>query len=210
DEGLKSAFVRGEDIHRQTASEIFSMLPLQVTPQMRRQAKVVNFGIVYGISPYGLSRELGISEGDAEDYIKKYFERYPRVKEYIEKTLREARKRQYVTTLLGRKRYLPGILSSKRKEREFAERTAINTPVQGAAADLIKLAMVNLEKRFKEEGLGAYIILQIHDELLFEVPEREMDKTRKIVKEEMEGAIKLSVPLVVDTKIGKNWAEMKR
>jgi len=209
DEGLKSAFTRGEDIHRQTASEIFGVLPLEVTPRMRRQAKVVNFGIVYGMSPYGLSRELGISEGDAEKYIQKYFERYPRVKEYIEKTLKEARERQYVTTLLGRKRYLPGILSFKRKEREFAERTAINTPVQGGAADLIKLAMVNLERRFKEEGLGAYIILQIHDELLFEVPEEEMDKTRKIVKEEMEGAIKLSVPLVVDTKVGKNWAEMR-
>ncbi|MEA3485494.1 MAG: DNA polymerase [Candidatus Aerophobetes bacterium] len=110
---------------------------------------------------------------------------------------------------LGRKRYLPGILSLKRKEKEFVERTAVNTPVQGAAADLIKLAMVNLERRFKEEGLGAYIILQIHDELLFEIPEREMDKTRKIVKEEMEGAIKLSVPLVVDTRVGKNWAEMR-
>jgi len=209
DEGLKDAFARGEDIHSQTASEIFGVLPIQVTPQMRRQAKVVNFGIVYGISPYGLSRDLGISEGDAENYIQRYFQRYPRVKEYIEKTLREARERQYVTTLLGRKRYIPGILSSKRREREFAERTAINTPVQGGAADLIKLAMVNLAKRFKEEKLGAYIILQIHDELLFEVPEGEMIKTRKIVKEEMENAMKLSVPLVVDTKVGKNWAEMR-
>ncbi|RLE07601.1 DNA polymerase I, partial [Candidatus Aerophobetes bacterium] len=209
DEGLKDAFARGEDIHSQTASEIFGVLPIQVTPQMRRQAKVVNFGIVYGISPYGLSRDLGISEGDAENYIQRYFQRYPKVKEYIEKTLREARERQYVTTLLGRKRYIPGILSSKRREREFAERTAINTPVQGGAADLIKLAMVNIAKRFKEEKLGAYIILQIHDELLFEVPEGEMIKTRKIVKEEMENAMKLSVPLVVDTKVGKNWAEMR-
>jgi len=209
DPNLKDAFLKGEDIHRQTAAEIFGVLPLQVSPQMRRQAKVVNFGIVYGISPYGLSRDLGISEKDAEDYIKRYFERYPRVKEYIEKTIEEARERQYVTTLMGRKRYLPGILSSKKKEREFAERTAINTPVQGGAADLIKLAMVNLHRRFEEENLGAYIILQIHDELLFEVPEKEVDKTRKIVKEEMEKAMKLSVPLVVQTKVGKNWAEME-
>ncbi|MFQ5835974.1 MAG: DNA polymerase I, partial [bacterium] len=139
---LKRAFAKNEDIHRETASEIFGVLPLKVTPQMRRQAKAVNFGILYGISAYGLSRDLGISQKEAEDYIEKYFGRYPKVKDYIEKTLREARERQYVTTLLGRKRRLPGINSRNKRTREFAERTAINTPVQGGAADLIKLAMI--------------------------------------------------------------------
>lgn len=209
DSNLKRAFAKNEDIHRETAAEIFGVLPLKVTPQMRRQAKVVNFGIIYGISAYGLSRDLGISQKEAEDYIEKYFDRYPKVKDYIEKTLREARERQYVTTLLGRKRRLPGINSRNKRTREFAQRTAMNTPVQGGAADLIKLAMINLDRRFKKEGLGAYIILQIHDELLLEVPEAEIDQTRKIVKEEMERAMKLSVPLVVETKVGKNWGEMK-
>jgi len=209
DTNLKSAFAKNEDIHRQTAAEIFNILPLQVTPQMRRQAKVVNFGIIYGMSPYGLSRELGISQKKAEDYIEEYFKRYPKVKEYIDKTLKQAREKRYVTTLLGRRRYIPEIISSKKKEREFAERIAINTPIQGGAADLIKLAMVNLDARFKEENINAYLILQIHDELLFEVLKEEISRTRKIVKEEMEKAINLSVPLLVNTKVGKNWGEMR-
>ena len=209
DPNLKSAFLRGEDIHQQTAAEIFNLLPLQVTPQMRRKAKTVNFGIIYGISSYGLSRDLNISESEAEEYIKKYFQRYPKVKEYIENTLNKARRTGYVTTFLGRKRYLPEILSPKRRRREFAQRTAINSPVQGGAADLIKLAMINLSRRLRKEKLRGRMILQIHDELLLEVPGEEITLTRKIVKEEMEGAIKLSVPLIVDSKIGKNWAEMK-
>ncbi|TET27646.1 DNA polymerase I, partial [Candidatus Aerophobetes bacterium] len=208
DPNLKKAFDRNEDIHQQTAAEIFNVLPLQLTSQMRRLAKVVNFGIVYGISSYGLARDLGISQKEAEEYIQHYFQRYPQVKEYLGQVVKKAREKGYVRTLLGRKRYLPGILSSNRKMREMAERAAINTPIQGGAADLIKLAMVNLEKRFREEELEAWIILQIHDELIFEVPERELDETRRIVKEEMEGAMKLSVPLVVETKVGKNWAEM--
>ena len=208
DSNLKKAFDRNEDVHQQTAAEIFNVLPLQVTPQMRRLAKVVNFGIVYGISAYGLARDLGISQKEADEYIQQYFQRYPEVKEYLGQVVKEAREKRYVRTLLGRKRYLPGILSTNRKRREMAERAAINTPIQGGAADLIKLAMVNLEKRSREEELGAWIILQIHDELLFEVPEEEMNETRRIVKEEMEGAMKLSVPLMVETKVGKNWAEM--
>jgi len=208
DPNLKKAFDRNEDIHQQTATEIFNVLPLQLTSQMRRLAKVVNFGIVYGISSYGLARDLGVSQKEADEYIQHYFQRYPQVKEYLGTVVKEAREKGYVRTLLGRKRYLPGILSSNRRRREMAERAAINTPIQGGAADLIKLAMVNLEKRFTEEQLGAWTILQIHDELIFEVPEREIDETRRIVKEEMEGAMKLSVPLVVETKVGKNWAEM--
>jgi len=209
DTNLRSAFTKNEDIHRQTAAEIFNLLPLQVTPQMRRQAKVVNFGIIYGMSPYGLSRELGISQKKAEEYIEEYFKRYPKVKDYIDKTLKQAREKRYVTTLLGRRRYIPEIVSSKKKEREFAERTAINTPIQGGAADLIKLAMVNLDARFKEENINAHLILQIHDELLFEVPEEEISRTRKIVKEEMEKVMNLSIPLLVNTKVGKNWGEMR-
>ena len=209
DNNLKSAFLENEDIHRQTAAEIFDVLPLEVTAPMRRKAKVVNFGIVYGMSPRGLSKDLGISYKEAQDYIQRYFKRYPEVKKYINKTLEEAQKRGYVTTLMGRKRALPGISSPHRRPREFAERTAINSPIQGGAADLIKLAMINLERRFKKEKLGVYIILQIHDELLFEVPEAEIGITRKIVKQEMEKAMKLSVPLLVETKVGKNWGEME-
>ncbi len=209
DPNLKSTFTRGEDIHQQTAAEIFSILPLQVTSQMRRQAKVVNFGIVYGISSYGLSRDLGISEKEASEYITKYFNRYPKVRKYIEKTLEKARKNHYVTTLTGRRRYLPEINSPNRRRREFAERTAINSPIQGGAADLIKIAMINLYQRFKQEKTGAWILLQIHDELLFEVPCRKIEEIKRIVKKEMEGAMKLSVSLLVKIKVGKNWAEMR-
>lgn len=209
DTNLKDAFLRGEDIHTQTAAEIFQVLPLQVTPQMRRKAKIVNFGILYGISPYGLSRDMGISQKEAEEYIQRYFERYPKVKEYIDRILEEARKQRYVTTLMGRKRPLPEILVSNRKRREFAERTAINSPIQGGAADLIKLSMVNLHRRLRKENWHAYIILQIHDELLLEVSENQIEMVRKIVKQEMEQVMKLSVPLIVNTKIGKNWGEMK-
>lgn len=209
DVNLKSAFLRGEDIHRQTAAEIFQVLPLQVTAPMRRKAKIVNFGILYGISPYGLSRDMGISQKEAEEYIQRYFERYRKVKEYIDRTLEEARKQRYVTTLMGRKRPLPGILASNKKRREFAERTAINSPIQGGAADLVKLAMVNLHRRLKKENCHAYIILQIHDELLLEVRENQIETVRKIVKQEMEQVMKLSVPLVVNTKIRKNWGDMK-
>lgn len=209
DANLKSAFLRGEDIHRQTAAEIFQVLPLQVTAQMRRKAKIVNFGILYGISPYGLSRDMGISQKEAEEYIQRYFERYRKVKEYIDRTLERARKQRYVTTLMGRKRPLPGILASNKKRREFAERTAINSPIQGGAADLVKLAMVNLHRRLKKENCHAYIILQIHDELLLEVRENQIETVSKIVKQEMEQVIKLSVPLIVNTKIRKNWGDMK-
>jgi len=209
DTNLKSAFLRGEDIHRQTAAEIFQVLPLQVTPQMRRKAKIVNFGILYGISPYGLSRDMGISQKEAEEYIQRYFKRYLKVREYIDRILEEARKQRYVTTLMGRKRPLPGILVSNRKRREFAERTAINSPIQGGAADLIKLSMINLHRRLKKENSHAYIILQIHDELLLEAPENQIEMVRKIVKQEMEQVMKLSVPLIVNTKIGKNWGDMK-
>lgn len=208
DKRLIDAFLKGEDIHRETAAEIFNVLPLQVTAQMRRKAKVVNFGIIYGISPFGLAQNLGISEGEAEEYIERYLNRYPGVKLYIEKTLEEARKKGYVTTIMGRRRYILEINSRNKKRRKLAERIAINSPIQGSAADLIKLAMVNLQRRIKKDNLPGWIILQLHDELLLEVLKDKVDQLRKIVKEEMESAMKLSIPLVVDIKIGKNWGEM--
>ncbi|RLI96401.1 MAG: DNA polymerase I, partial [Candidatus Aenigmatarchaeota archaeon] len=208
DSNLISAFLQGEDIHRETAVEIFNCLPLQVNSRMRRIAKMVNFGIIYGISPFGLARDLGISEKEAQEYIERYFSRYSGVKRYIEKTLEQAHKKGYVTTLLGRRRYLPEINSKNKRRRKFAERMAINSPIQGSAADLIKIAMLNIYRRLKEENLPAWLILQIHDELILEVTENQINRVRKIVKEEMENALKLSVPLVVDTKVGKNWAEI--
>lgn len=208
DGNLRKAFLRGEDIHRETASWVFGVLPLQVTPRLRNKAKAVNFGIIYGISPYGLSRQLRISPEQAKGLIERYFECYPGVKKFIEKTLEEAEAKGYVKTILGRRRFVPGLLSPQKREREQAKRIAINTPVQGSSADIIKLAMVKVDYKLQEKGLKARLILQIHDELLLEVPEKELEKTRQVVKEEMEGAIKLSVPLRVETKVGKNWGEL--
>jgi len=208
DKHLISAFLRGEDIHRETAAEIFGVLPLGVTPEMRRKAKAVNFGIIYGISPFGLARSLEITEKEAQEYINLYFSRYPEVKNYIEKTIDEAKTKGFVKTLMGRTRYIPWINSSNIRRRKLAERIAINSVIQGSAADLIKLAMINLYHRIKKEESTAWIVLQIHDELLLEVQENEIERTRKIVKEEMEKVVKLSVPLVVETKIGRNWYEM--
>jgi len=208
DKKLTSAFLKGDDIHRETAAEIFNVLPLQVTPEMRRKAKAVNFGIIYGISPFGLARNLGISEGEAEKYIETYFNRYPGVKKYIEKTIKEAREKGFITTLMGRRRYIPTISSPNKRKRRLGERMAINSRIQGSAADLIKLAMVNLYRRLKRERLAAWIILQIHDELLVEVAHDEVEQVRKIVKKEMEEVAKLSVPIIANTKVGGNWAEM--
>ena len=209
DKALIASFLKGEDIHRQTAAEIFNVLPLQVTSWMRRLAKRVNFGIIYGISSFGLAQNLGIPEKEAMEYIKLYFNRYPGVKIYIEETLEKVRSKGFVTTLLGRRRYIPAINSPNKRKRKLAERIAINSPIQGSAADLIKLATINIYKRLKKEELPAWIILQIHDELLFEVFQEKVDRIRKMVKKEMEQALKFSIPIVVDTKVGENWAEMK-
>lgn len=208
DKNLISAFLRGEDIHRQAAAEIFNVLPLQVTPGMRRQAKAVNFGITYGISAFGLARDLGIPEKEAQKYINIYFNRYPMVKTYIEKTIDEAQKKGFITTLMGRRRYIPTINSRNTRKRKLGERMAINSRIQGSAADLIKSAMVNLHHRLKEGRLSALMVLQIHDELVLEVAGDRVDEVRKIVKKEMETAVELSVPVVVDTKVGQNWAQM--
>jgi DNA polymerase-1 len=180
-----------------------------VTPNMRRQAKAVNFGIVYGISDYGLSQNLGITRKAAQQYIDTYFERYPGVKKYMETVVREAKDTGYVETLYHRRRYLPDINSRNFNLRSFAERTAINSPIQGSAADILKIAMIDLNRRMKEEKLEAAMLLQVHDELVFEVPEYELEKLNQLVKEVMETAVSLHVPLITDSSWGKTWYEAK-
>ncbi len=196
-----------EDIHARTAVEIFGLSPSDITPEMRRRAKAVNFGIVYGISPYGLASDIGISQNEAKEYIDNYFLRHKGVKSFIEYTIVKAKENGYVTTLLNRRRYVPELASEDNSIRQFGERIAINTPVQGSAADIIKLAMINIQRRLIREGLKAKMILQVHDELLFEVPEEELQVTKDLVIEEMEGVMSLAVPLKVDTGTGKNWRE---
>jgi DNA polymerase-1 len=208
DPTLVEAFQEGQDIHARTATEVFQLLPSLITPEMRRQAKVINFGIIYGMSPFRLSNELGISQKMAKIYIENYFGRYKGVKRFIEETIEEARNTGKVTTLLGRHRWLPDISSKNRTAREFAERTAVNTPLQGTAADLIKLAMIRIDRALDQKGLKAKMLLQVHDELVFEVPSEELWRVEEVVTEVMEGAYKLRVPLKVDVKTGRNWAEV--
>ena len=207
DENLIAAFREGLDIHAATAGAIFGKPPETVNSIERRKAKIVNFGVTYGMSPFGLAKELGITPEEAAVFIFNYFATYPKVKEWIERTLEEAREKGYVKTILGRRRYIPEINSSNGNVRAFAERTAINAPIQGSAADLIKKAMVELDEAIRRSGLRTRMILQIHDELVFEVPESELDEVKELVKEKMENAIKLSVPIVVDIGVGKNWLE---
>jgi DNA polymerase I len=207
DEGLIQAFRKNVDIHTRTAVEIFGIQPSEVTPDQRRIAKTVNFGVIYGISPFGLSEALDISPKEASIIIDHYFERHRGVKDYMDLTLQGARSRGYVKTLLGRKRPIPEIHSSNNNIRMQAERMAINAPVQGTAADLIKVAMISIWKRLKNSGLKTRMILQIHDELLFEVPAVELDTVSKMIRDEMEHALTLSVPLHVEVGQGSNWAE---
>ncbi|MFI5331128.1 MAG: DNA polymerase I [Desulfobaccales bacterium] len=205
---LLKAFREGIDIHRQTAAEVFGIHPELVTSEMRRQAKVVNFGIIYGISPFGLARQMGVPQRVAADFIQRYFARHTRVKAYLDETLEAARERGWVTTLLGRRRRTPQLQSANRILRQEAERAAINTPLQGTAADIIKEAMLAAESALESTGLAGHMLLQIHDELLFEVPETELAATAKLVRRVMPGVVDLKVPLVVDLRVGKNWGEM--
>jgi len=207
DEALISAFKKGEDVHSRTAAEIFGVSIKKVDEDQRRSAKAINFGIVYGLSPFGLSRQLKISMSEAKQYIEQYFQLYNKVKSFMDETIEGARKNGYTSTLLKRRRYLPDINSKNRQVREAAERIAINSPVQGSAADMIKVAMINLHKDFAKKKLKSKMLLQVHDELVFESPEGEHDTVQKIVKKEMEGVFKLMVPLVVDMAWGKNWNE---
>jgi len=207
DKNLKAAFLQDEDIHTRTASEIFQVPPEKVTPTMRREAKVINFGVIYGMTPMGLAEELGISRGEAKNYIENYFKKYKGVKEYIDWTLSQVREKGYTTTLFGRIRYLPEIDSPNRAVREFAERVAINTPIQGSAADIIKIAMLRIDERIRQEKLNARMILQIHDELLFEVKESDLYSLLTLIKNEMEKAVILDLPIKVSVGFGKNWYE---
>ncbi|WP_296970687.1 DNA polymerase I [Tepidanaerobacter sp. EBM-38] len=208
DPGLIEAFVSGEDIHRRTASEVFGVAPEEVTPSLRDKAKAVNFGIIYGISDYGLAQNLGISNQEAKEYIDAYFARYPGVRDYIRETIKSAKTLGYVTTLLNRRRYIPDINSRNYHLRSFAERTAVNTPIQGSAADIIKIAMVKVYDNLRQNNLKAKILLQVHDELILDVPEEELIIVKGILKQHMENAIPLSVPLVVDFKQGFTWEEL--
>jgi DNA polymerase-1 len=207
DRGLIDAFKKDIDIHTRTASELFNIPAEEITPDMRRMAKTVNFGIIYGISPFGLSEALNIPPKEAGIIIEQYFEKHKGVKDYIDNTLSAARNNGFVTTLLGRKRPVPEINSSNPNIRQQTERMAINTPIQGTAADLIKIAMINIWNGLKKQRLKTRMILQVHDELLFEVPENEIEDAKKLIKCGMENALKLSVPLKVDIGAGKNWAE---
>lgn len=207
DNGLIDAFKRGIDIHTTTASELFGIPNEVVTADMRRVAKTVNFGVVYGISPFGLSEALNITPKEAAAYIEQYFTKHYGVKNYMDNTIKIARQYGYVKTLMGRKRPIPEINSHNTNIRQQAERLAINTPIQGTAADLIKIAMINIWNRLREKNLKTKIILQIHDELLFETPETELETAVNLIRHEMENALALSVPLRVDIGHGKNWAE---
>jgi len=206
DNRLINAFINNEDIHTQTAIEIFGGRPELITPEMRRAAKVVNFGITYGMSAYGLSKELNITTKQAQEMINRYFERYPQVKDYIDKTIEETKLKGFVTSLWGRKRYLPEINSNNRTLREFAYRQAINMPIQGTAADLIKIAMIEIIKKLHSKK--ARMLIQVNDELVFEVKEDSLDEVTKLVKECMEGIAKFLVPIKVDVHSGKNWGEI--
>jgi DNA polymerase-1 len=206
---LVEAYRRGDDIHTLTASQVFGVPPLMVTPDYRRQAKVVNFGIVYGLSAFGLSQSLGIEPAEARRFIDAYFEKYAGVRKFREHILEGARRTQRVTTLFGRVRPIPDINSKNANLRGFAERTAVNTPLQGTAADLIKIAMISIDEQLRERGLKSRMTLQVHDELVFEVPEAEVDVMRSLVKERMERAYALTVPLLVEMGVGTNWRDME-
>ncbi|MBQ3452513.1 MAG: DNA polymerase I, partial [Selenomonadaceae bacterium] len=207
DENLIDAFIKEQDIHARTASEVFGVPLEDVTPDLRHKAKAVNFGIVYGISDYGLSRDLHISRKEAGKYIALYFERYPGVKKFLDATVAQAHLHGYVTTMFGRRRFLPAINSKNFNQRSLAERMAMNTPIQGSAADIIKLAMIRAEENLR--GLQSRIIIQVHDELVLEAKKSELADVEKILRESMENVAELSVPLIVDCHGGANWSLAK-
>jgi len=213
DQGLLAAFRRGEDIHATTAAAIFDVPLEEVTPQQRRFAKQINFGLIYGMSTYRLARDAGLTQAEAENFVAQYFGRFPRVREYLESTVAQAKNRGYVETLLGRRRYFPVLQSTtpaQEQARRRAEREAVNAPIQGSAADIIKLAMLQLRRALDERGLSAQMIIQVHDELVLEVPQGELDEVASLVRRVMESAYPLRAPLRVDLSVGPNWGEMER
>ena len=199
----------GQDIHASTASRVFGVELGEVTSNMRRMAKAVNFGIIYGISEYGLSRNVHITPKEAKEFISKYFELYPSVKRYMENNVDNAKQKGYATTLLGRVRYIPELASSNYTLRQFGERVAMNMPLQGTASDIIKMAMINVQNKFKQLNLQSKLILQIHDELIVDTQKDEIDVVINILKQEMENVAKLDVPLTVEVSSGATWFEAK-
>ncbi|WP_294453804.1 DNA polymerase I [uncultured Allofournierella sp.] len=207
DESMRQAFLTGQDIHRSTAAKIYNLPPEMITPALRSSAKAVNFGIVYGIGAFSLSRDINVSVKEADQFIKNYLATFPGVKNYMDETIAHGTEKGYVTTLFGRRRALPELASKNHNLRALGERMAMNTPIQGTAADVIKLAMVKVWRRLRAEGLAAKLILQVHDELIVEAPEAEAETVARILKEEMEGAVSYSVPLIADVGQGKTWLE---
>lgn len=207
DESMRQAFLTGQDIHRSTAAKIYNLPPEMITPALRSSAKAVNFGIVYGIGAFSLSRDINVSVKEADQFIKNYLATFPGVKNYMDETIAHGTEKGYVTTLFGRRRALPELASKNHNLRALGERMAMNTPIQGTAADVIKLAMVKVWRRLRAEGLAANLILQVHDELIVEAPEAEAETVARILKEEMEGAVSYSVPLTADVGQGKTWLE---
>ncbi len=209
DKAMINAFKNGEDIHRITASQVFKIAPEDVSPEYRRRAKAVNFGIVYGISEFSLAEDLGIFRSEAKEYISSYLEHYSGIRQYMHDVVEKAKEVGYVTTIMNRRRYLPELKSQNYNIRSFGERAAMNTPVQGSAADIIKLAMLKVSERLKKEGFRAKLILQVHDELIVEAPENEAEEVKKLLTEEMENVVKLDLPLVAEASLGKTWYEAK-
>ena len=209
DATMIDAFRKGEDIHARTAAEVYGVPFDQVTHQMRSASKTVNFGIVYGISDFALAKNIGVSRREARDFIDRYLDRYPGVKAYMELSVREARERGYAVTLMGRRRYLPELASSNFNVRSFGERCAMNSPIQGTAADIIKLAMIRVDQEMKRRGMRTKLILQVHDELILEAPAEEADAAAALLKECMEGVMQLEVPLQTDITTGGDWRACK-
>ena len=209
DEKMIAAFQSGQDIHAQTASQVFGLPPEEITGELRRRAKAVNFGIVYGISDFSLAQDIGVSRQEAADYMNKYLATFSGVREYMEHVKAQAKEDGYVATLMGRRRWLPELKSTNYNLRAFGERVALNMPIQGTAADVMKLAMIRVARRLKAEGLQAQLILQVHDELIVECPQEEADQVKALLTQEMEGAGNFSVPLVAEAGAGRSWAEAK-
>ena len=203
----RQAFLTGEDIHRSTAAKIYDLPLEQVTPRLRSSAKAINFGIMYGKGAYSLSKDIGVSVKEADAFLKNYLATFPKVSGYMDKTISDARACGYVSTLFGRRRSLPELTSNNHNIRASGERMARNTPIQGTAADIIKLAMVHVWQRLRDEKLQARLLLQVHDELIVEAPEEEIDEVKRILKEEMENVVHYSVPLTTEVGVGKTWLE---
>lgn len=209
DKNMQEAFSEGRDIHTSTAAQVFDIPEDFVTPEMRSAAKAVNFGIIYGIGAFSLSKDIGVTVAEAKRYIKNYLDNFPKVSEFMDKTVEDGIKNGYVTTLFGRRRYIPELSASNKVLQAFGKRAAMNAPIQGAAADIIKIAMVRVYKKLREEDLDARLILQVHDELIIEAAEKDKDRAEKILKDEMENAVKLAVPMTVDVNSGRSWYEAK-